>query len=126
MLEEFEDELLIYFSEDELDDAHLHHEDNNLFWSFRNDVSKLINEINKCGKPFLGDGVELKNIYSKLIMSNAGSVSVRKSFDIGTGAYETYCKERLSSDKSSIFNTITKNKLLLFHQKNTLLHQKVN
>ena len=121
MLEDFEDALLTCFSEDELEDAHLHHEDNNLYEQrFRKDVSKLINEINKCGNPFLGDGEELENIYSKLIMSNASSVSVRKAFDIGTGAYETYCKERLCSDKSSIYATITKKKLPLFRQKNTL------
>ena len=53
-------------------------------------------------------------------ISNASSVSVRKAFDIGTGAYETYCKERLCSDKSSIYATITKNKLPFFRQKNTL------
>ena len=45
---------------------------------------------------------------------------VSLSEKLSTGAYETYCKERLCSDKSSIFATITKNKLPLFRQKNTL------
>ena len=57
MLEEIEDMLLSCFSEDELEDAHLHHEDNSLYTVMsRKDASKLTNNINKCGNPFLVDG----------------------------------------------------------------------
>ena len=46
MLEEIEDMLPRCFSKDELEDAHLHHEDNSLYKvRFRKDASKLINKI---------------------------------------------------------------------------------
>ena len=46
--------------------------------------------------------------------------SVRDAYDIGKDAYESYCKDRLISRKSSIYDTIKMNKLPLFCQKNAV------
>ena len=45
---------------------------------------------------------------------------MRDAYDIGKDAYESYCKDRLISRKSSIYDTIKMNKLPLFCQKNAV------
>ena len=119
MLKDIATSSCIFFSEDELEDPHLNHEDNKVYEKrFRRDVTQLYEELKGCGNPLTEDGEDLENINSKcIIMSPASSASVRNALNIGLQAYDKFCDERLVSGKNSIYDTISQNKLLSFCQK---------
>ena len=99
------------FSEDEVEDTHLHHDSEKK--RFRKNVTQLYEELKSRGNLFIEDGEELKNINSKCIVSLASSSSVRNALNIGLQAHDEFYEERLLSGKLSIYDTIFLNKLPL-------------
>ena len=60
MLKDIDEELLYFFSEDEIKDAYLHHEDNKVYEKrFRKGVTQLYEELKSRGNPFIEDEEEL-------------------------------------------------------------------
>ena len=57
MLKDIDGDLLYCFSEDGLEDRHLHHEGNKTYEErFRKDVTQLYEESKSCSNPFIEAG----------------------------------------------------------------------
>ena len=100
-----------------------HHEDTPTFENkFRRHRSLLIDAFKQFGSPFEDPLNELQNIVSKQIYSEAAANSVINARKDGSQQSEQFLTERIkkSSKPKSLYDTITKNQLSLFHVKNTV------
>ena len=95
------------------DDSSLHHENNDRYeTTYRNDCDSLYKSWKSFGNPF-NDISPLVHMTSRIILSDDSERSVRKAHEIGLRQYEDFNEKR-----SSLYDTIKKNKLPLFRQKN--------
>ena len=99
---------------DEYDQSH--HEDNDTFErKFVSDCDVLYSAWISYGNPFEEIEPGLVHLTSKQILSEDAEISVRNAFEIGKGQYILFNKSRVS-----LYDTIKKNRLALFRQKNTV------
>ena len=103
MLKDIDDDLLYRFSDDKIEGAHFHHEDNKSYQErFRKNMTQLHEEFKSRGNLFIEGGEKPKKISSKCVMASASSASVRNALSIGLKTYDTFCEERSVSRKHSI------------------------
>ena len=99
-----------------------HHEDSPVFETkFRRHHMLLINAFKQFGNPFADPYRGHQNIVSKEIFPEATANSVSTALKLGKQQSQRFVKERIvrsSEVLKSLYDTITKNKLALFHKKN--------
>ena len=97
-----------------------HHEDTDSHEKrFRKNVLSFKTAFDELGNPF-EEGDILINVVSKHIMNESAATSVRVAYATGKKQYDEYLNDRLVTGKVSIYAPISKNKLPLFREKNTL------
>ena len=123
MISDFE---AILVTNDELNDDHNnHHENTSAFEKrFRKHVNALEQSFIKEGNPFEEDENVLMTIVSRNIMSEKAKESVYQATELGKRQYAEFVQMRLHIGEMSIYNTIKKNKLILFRNKNSIVTQK--
>ena len=116
----------ILVTNDELKDDHNnHHETTNVFEKrFREHVNALEQTFIKEGKPFEEQENILMTIVTRNIMSEKAKESVYQATELGKRHYAECVQQRLHIGEKSIYDTIKKNKLMLFRKKNSILMQK--
>ena len=107
-----------------------HHEDRKLFEKkFRSRRIKLIEALKHFENPFSDPLEELKNIVSKELMSAKASTFVRSALQIGQSRCNAITKGRLNAvnmKQTSLYATISKNKLMLFKCKAVVIVSKLS
>ena len=73
----------------------------------------------EAGSPFVEEDL-LIYVANKVVQSAKVVESVRNAKDIELKAYNEFVQKRLITCEESIYKTITKNRLQLFREKNTL------
>ena len=97
-----------------------HHEDNVSYEkTFRQYRESLLAPFLKYVNPFEEKQKNLVNIQSRIILRDESSMSVFNACDIGIKKCLQFRKDRLVTNKVSLYDHITLNKLPLFHQRNT-------
>ena len=101
-----------------------HHEDTYTFKrQFRKDVLSFRNTFEEMGSPFEEKNI-LINAVSKHIMNENATKSVKVAVSTGEQQYADYVQNRLVLCKNSICYPITRNKLALFREKNSVVTSK--
>ena len=99
-----------------------HHEDNDSFEAkFREDVQSLYDAFNEFGNPFGEEQKQLVQISSRFVLDKSSPDSVFKAKQTGKDQFESFTKERLCGEVSSLYNIIHKNNLQLFRSRNLLV-----
>ena len=89
-----------------------HHEDNDSFEAkLRKDVQSPYDAFNVFGNPFGEEQKQLVQISSRFVLDKSSSDSVLKAKQTGKDQFESFTKERLCSEVSSLYNIIHKNNL---------------
>ena len=101
-----------------------HHEDTDTFErQFRKDLLSFRNTFEEMGSPFEEKDI-LINAVSKYIMNEHATKSVKVALITGEQQYADYVQNRLVLCKNSIYDPITRNKLALFREKNSVVTSK--
>ena len=104
---------------------HSHHEDTEAFEkAFRVDAETLLNAYIECGNPFQEREDGLVHLLSKHVLDEKASRSVKEANEIGQNQYDLFVSERLQKKNASIYDTVKKNNLPLFRQKNSIITNK--
>ena len=102
-----------------------HHEDNETFErNFRKDVKSLYDAFLEFGNPFSEEQNQLVQISSRVVLDQSSSDSVFQAKQKGKDQFKSLTKDRLSSELSSRYDTISKNNLTLLRSKNTIITSK--
>ena len=120
MLKENEGEHMV-----DLATFHSHHENTEAFEkAFRVDAETLLNAYTECGNPFQEREDGLVHLVSKHVLDEKASRSVKEANEIGQNQYDLFVSERLQKKNASIYDTVKKNNLPLFRQKNSIITNK--
>ena len=110
-------------NEDETDLKH--HEDTPAFEKqFRKDVNSLVAAVEEMGNPFKEKETNLVQSSSKIVLPAEATNQVKKAEKTGKDQFQTFIKDRLHSEKKSLYDVIPKNKLLIFKQSNLSMSTK--
>ena len=102
-----------------------HNEENASFEEkFCKDVNSLYNAFNEFGNPFSEEQNQLVKISSRVVLDKPASESVLKAKQTDKDQFETFTKERLCGEVSSVYNIIRKNNLQLFCSRNSIVTSK--
>ena len=96
-----------------------HHENTSSFEvRFRKDVDSLYAAIIELGNPFQEKEKNLVQLSTKAVLDSEVSNSVRLVGKLGKQQYESFVKDRLLSNRKSLYNIVHKNKVQLFKHSN--------
>ena len=102
-----------------------HHEDTKTFEvKFQKDKNAFTNAIEDLGNPFLEEEPQLVHIVTKQLLDEKASKSIKNAKDIGEHQFKAFVEQRLTEGTSSIYDTIKKNNLPLYRQKNCVVTPK--
>ena len=102
-----------------------HHEDTRAFEKrFTKHVKSFVQTLENEGSPFSEEEDILVTLISKVIMNEDVVQSMKGAREIGMAQYKNFTEDRINTGKTSIHETIKKNKLCLFRGKHTVVTPK--
>ena len=114
MASEFED--TIHHRKATLETSRHHEQTNSCQSTFAKHVSSMVDAIDELGNPFLEETKDLLRLGTRDIVELTVVESLQKEEKLGHEQYETFIAERLSSQATTLSETIKKNKLKLFSE----------
>ena len=114
MASEFED--TIHHRKATLETSRHHEQTNSCQSTFAKHVSSMVDAIDELGNPFLEETKDLLRLGTRDIVEPTVVESLQKAEKLGHEQYETFVAKRLSSQATTLSETIKKNKLKLFSE----------
>ena len=108
----------VFDTANENDEYRYHHEDTDHFErTFPGDKAKLIAAFEDLGNPFSASKTYLINVFSRVVIGEEGTNSVKNAENLGNAPSAVFITERLIDGTASLYDNIKQNRLQLCDSK---------